>query len=73
MRSIELEIKDSYNDKQNIMLKIDGKDVGILYFSEEQKNEFLKILRKGKDEDVELIEPEDFGNLEDYVDDLDDE
>jgi len=70
MNSIELEVKDTYNDKQNIMLKIDGREVGILYFTEDQKNEFLKILRRGKSEDVELIEPIDFDE-EDYLDDPD--
>lgn len=70
MNSIELEVRDIYNDKQNIMLKIDGKEVGILYFSEDQKNEFIKILRRGKGDDVELIEPIDFDE-EDYLDDAD--
>jgi len=68
MKSIEFEVKDSYNDKQNIMLKIDGKEVGILYFTEDLKNDFLRIIRRGKDDDVELVEPIDFDS-EDLVDD----
>lgn len=67
MKTIEFEIKDSYNDRQNIMLKIDGKEVGILYFTEDLKNEFLRIIRRGKNNDVELIEPIDY-DTEDLVD-----
>jgi len=63
MKKIELEVRDSFNDKENIILKIDGKEVGILYFTVDQKIDFLRILRRGKD-DVELIEPADFDDYD---------
>ena len=64
MKSIEIEVKDSYNDKQNLIVKIDGKEVGILYIDEDQKFDLLKILRRGKDEDTELIEPHELDDLD---------
>jgi hypothetical protein len=64
MKSIEIEVKDSYNDKQNLIVKIDGKEVGILYIDEDQKFDLLKILRRGKDEDTELIEPQELDDLD---------
>ena len=64
MKSIEIEVKDSYNDKQNLIIKIDGKEVGILYIDEDQKFDLLKILRRGKDEDTELIEPQELDDLD---------
>lgn len=64
MRSIEIEVKDTHNDKQDIIVKIDGKEVGILYIDEDQKFDLLKILRRGKDEDTELIEPQEPDDLD---------
>lgn len=64
MKSIEIEVKDSYNDKQNLIVKIDGKEVGILYIDEDQKFDLLKILRRGKDGDTELIEPQELDDLD---------
>jgi hypothetical protein len=64
MRSIEIEVKDTHNDKQDIIVKIDGKEVGILYIDEDQKFDLLKILRRGKDEETELIEPQEPDDLD---------
>ena len=64
MKSIEIEVKDSYSDKHNLIVKIDGKEVGILYIDEDQKFDLLKILRRGKDEDTELIEPQELDDLD---------
>jgi hypothetical protein len=65
MKTIELLITDSNEKSKNLSLKIGGKDVGILYLSNEEYYDFVKILRKGCDLECELIEPLDDIDLED--------
>jgi len=65
MKTIELLITDSNERSKNLAFKINGKDVGILYLSNDEYYDFTKVLRKGCDLDCELIEPIDYLDLED--------
>jgi hypothetical protein len=60
MKTLELEITDSNEKSKNIALKINGKEVGVLYLTNDEYYDFIKVLRKGTDEEFELIEPIDY-------------
>lgn len=60
MKTLELEITDSNEKSKNIALKINGKEVGVLYLTNEEYYDFIKVLRKGTDDEFELIEPIDY-------------
>jgi hypothetical protein len=64
MKNLELEVKDNYNNKQNLILKLDGREVGFLYVDEEEKYELLKIIRRGIDDDTNFIEPAETENFD---------
>jgi hypothetical protein len=60
MKTLELEITDSNEKSKNIALKINGKEAGVLYLTNDEYYDFIKVLRKGTDEEFELIEPIDY-------------
>jgi hypothetical protein len=73
MTTFELESKDkSSSGVEHLTIKIDGKDVGVLYLTEEEKNDFVKLLKRGSyDAEVEIIEP-DWVETDEFDDDDDD-
>lgn len=52
MNSIEL----SFNNNNHYTLKIDGKEAGALYLTEEEYLNLLLLLKRGSNGDVEIIE-----------------
>jgi len=65
MRNIEFEVKDVYNGKQNIAIKFDGKEVGVIYLDEDEKLDLLRILRRGSEDEVEIINNDDILGVDD--------
>ena len=57
MKTLEILINDTTSTGKNISLKFNDKDVGVLYLNNDEYYDFIKILRKGTDLEVELIEP----------------
>lgn len=53
---IELTNSSNSNSALHISIKIDDKDVGILYLNEDELNKFIKVLKFGalNSDDVEL-------------------
>lgn len=64
MKTLELTITDSNHTSKNIAVKIGSKEVGILYLTNDEYYDFIKILRRGSNEDYELIEPVEFDSDE---------
>jgi len=66
MNTIELEVKESSSSgAQHVEVKIDGKNAGILYITDDERLDILKLLKRGSiGEDIEIINT----NLEDEED-----
>jgi len=66
MNTIEFEVKDSSSSgAQHVEVKIDGKNAGILYITDDERLDILRLLKRGSfGEDVEIIN----NNLEDNED-----
>jgi len=72
MTSLEIEVKDkTKSGAVHLQVKSSGDDLGILYLSEDQYNEFVKILRAGcfnKEVDLSVVDPY---NIEEEYEDED--
>jgi len=66
MKTLELINRDVSHNTQSLTIKLNGKEVGVLFMTNEEYYDFIKILRKGVDSDFELVEPE-------FSDDSDDD
>ena len=71
MNTIELEVKETTSSgAQHVEVKIDGKNAGILYITDDERLDILKLLKRGSlGEDVEIINT---SNEEDSDEDLED-
>ena len=67
MKTLELINRDISNNTQSLTVKLNGKEIGVLFMTNDEYYDFIKILRKGIDSEFELIEPEI------YSDDTDDD
>lgn len=67
MKTLELINRDISNNTQSLTVKLNGKEIGVLFMTNDEYYDFIKILRKGVDSEFELIEPEV------YSDDTDDD